>query len=154
MPFKTDNGGLALRANIKVSAAASSWSTRLSQIMSRDGEIIICTYSLPNMDYIDKIFDKRSKEITILANSTFYSRALELKQKYPALNIILAANTHAKMVLISPGTVWLSSANLGKSGWFENTVGIKSKEVYEFYHSEIMSFIEKHKIIELNGGRK
>ena len=50
------------------------------------------------------------------------------------------------MVLIHPNTIWLSSANFGKSGWFENTIGIKNKEVYDFYKKQIDSFIEKNRI--------
>lgn len=151
MTLKTDGGGLAVSANIKVSStsSASTWNTRLSQIKRVKGEIFICTYSLPDLKYIKQILDKRSTGITILANSKFLEKAIELKFAYPDLKIKLANNTHAKIVLISPETVWLSSANFCHSGWFENTVGIKNKDVYEFYEKEIQYFLSKNKTLEL-----
>jgi phosphatidylserine/phosphatidylglycerophosphate/cardiolipin synthase-like enzyme len=151
MAFKTDGGGIAVKANIKVSssASASSWNTRLSQIKYQLGEIFICTYSLPDQGYIGQILGKRSTGVTILANSKFLNKAKVLKTLYPSLNIKLAPDTHAKIVLVSPDTVWLSSANFGKSGWFENTVGIKNTDVYNFYENEIKRFMSGSKIEEL-----
>jgi phosphatidylserine/phosphatidylglycerophosphate/cardiolipin synthase-like enzyme len=151
IPFKTDGGGLAIKADIKVSSAASAstWNTRLSQIQHSCNEIFICTYSLPNLEYLERILDKRSARITILANSKFVDKAYELKKSYPDLKIKLAPDTHAKIVLIYPNTVWLSSANFGRSGWFENTVGIKNKDVYNFYENEIKRFISGSKIEEI-----
>lgn len=141
--FKTDGGGLATKANIKVSLGASTWNTRLSQIV-RMGPIYICTYSLPNQEYLDKIFSKRSHDITILAHKNFYEKALALKRRYPDLRIFTADEVHAKMVLIGPEKTWLSSANFGSSGWLEHTAGIESKEVYDYYLRRLLHFIEKN----------
>lgn len=151
MSFKTDNGGLAVKANIKVSfsVSASSWNTRLSQIKKQEGEIFICTYSLPDINYVRQIFEKRTSNISLLVNSKFTEQAKLIKKEFPEINIMLAENTHAKIVLISPDTVWLSSANFGKSSWFENTVGIKNEHVYKFYQDEIKSFILKNSVIVL-----
>jgi phosphatidylserine/phosphatidylglycerophosphate/cardiolipin synthase-like enzyme len=151
MTFKTDGGGLAVKANIKVSSAASAstWNTRLSHIGHNHCDIFICTYSLPDLKYLGLIFDKRSEGITILVNSKFIDKAKTLKALYPDLKILLAPDTHAKIVLVSPETVWLSSANFGQSRWFENTVGIKNKDVYNFYENEIKKFMRSSEIEEL-----
>lgn len=144
MPFKTDAGGIALKINdakLTTSKTASTWNTRLSQIAYAPGEIIICTYSLPDMDYLKSIFDKRSSGITIIAHEKFRSKSEKLKAMYPALNIVLRPDVHAKFVLIEPKTVWLSSANFGKSSWFEQTIGLHSKEAYDFMLEQVQHYI-------------
>lgn len=135
--MKTDNGGLATTARVKVSLGkGSTWATRLSQIGKSSGEIIICTYSLPNLDYMSQILDKRS-DITIVCHKKFQEKASILQQKYPRLNIILKSDIHAKMVLIQPETVILSSANFGSSGWLEHTITVKSESVYSYYYNRL-----------------
>ena len=135
--FKTDNGGLALKINdAKISlCSASTWNTRLSQIgnIKLERKIIICTYSLPNIEYMRKIFDKRSENMYLIAHEKFKTKADIIHSLYPNIKICLRPNVHAKYVLIEPETVWLSSANFGSSGWLENTIGIHSKEAYEYY---------------------
>lgn len=144
--FRTDNGGKAIRiddAKLITTQMASTWNTRLSQIGTnnlKDKKVIICTYSLPDLEYSEQIFDKRSKNVILVANEKFKVKADELKAKYPDLTIHLKEDIHAKIVLVEPETVWLSSANFGKSGWFEHTIGIHSKEAYSFYLQQI----EKH----------
>lgn len=140
MSFKTDHGGLAVRADIKVSTQASTWNTRLSQLLRGEAEIIICTFSLPkSSDYLMKLFNKRSRGVTIIANSKFESEALLLKTRFPDLRIMLSPHTHAKMALATPDKVWLSSENLVHGRNFENTVGIHNRAVYDFYIAELTS---------------
>ena len=142
--FKTDNGGKALALkDVKLCTSASTWNTRLSQIGRFPGRVIICTFSLPDLEYIQKILDKRSKGVTIIAHERFSDRARILKNKYPDLQIICRSDVHAKIVLIEPCTVWLSSANFGKSGWFEHTIGIHSKEAFNFYLRAIKHYLHK-----------
>lgn len=150
MSFKTDCGGFAVRADIKIAAGASTWNTRLSQIARHKGEIFLCTFSLSrDMEYISQIFDKRSHDITLIVNSKFRDRATMLKQMYPSIKILLAPDVHAKFALLSPHTVWLSSENFVKSSNFENTVGIHSREVYSFYMDEVRKFIDNTCIDEI-----
>lgn len=149
MSFKKDNGGLVISiedAKILTSRTASSWNTRLSQIGTpnlKDKKIIICTYSLPNLEYSKQIFDKRSKNVMLIVNEKFGDKAKELRNLYPDLEIHLKADVHAKIVLVEPKTVWLSSANFGESDWFEQTIGIHSKEAYNFYLDEIERYLKK-----------
>lgn len=142
--FKSDGGGLALcvkDAKLSTSHTASSWNTRLSQIGRFPGRIVICTYSLPKLDYLQRIFDKRSDGITLIAHEKFHERASQLKKMYPELQIVLKPDVHAKFVLIEPETVWLSSANFGSSGWFEQTIGLHSKEAYEYMLKQVNAYI-------------
>ena len=138
MSFKTDQGGVAIKADIKVATQASTWNTRLTQLLRGKADITICTFSLPrNPDYLKKLFDKRSKNITLIANSKFEAEAWMLKRRYPDLRIILSPQVHSKMALAAPDKVWLSSENLVRSRNFENAVGIQSPAVYDFYLAEL-----------------
>ncbi len=138
MSFKTDNGGLAVKADIKVAKQASTWNTRLTQLLRGKSEIIICTFSLPKgLGYLTKLLDKRTRGVTIIANRKFESEARMLKKLYPELRIYLSMHTHAKMALAAPDRVWLSSENLVHSRNFENTVGIHNRSIYEFYMVEL-----------------
>lgn len=151
MAFTTDKTGLALKANIKIATQGSTWSSHLNRAFKSKGDILICTYSLPNMIHIEKILDKCSDHITIIANANFLGRAETLKVYYPKLKIYVADDMHAKVVLVSPGTVWLTSANFGSDGWFENTIGIHNKDVYNFYINEILKYMCKTNLIEVKG---
>ena len=145
--FQTDAGGLALALNdvkLMTTETASSWNTRLSQIARMKGKVIICTYSLPNLKYMEKIFDKRSWDVVLIANDKPKDnewKVQELQERYPDMEIYLKPDIHAKIILIEPKTVWLSSANFGRSGWFENTIGIHDKEAYDFYYKQISKYM-------------
>ena len=144
MSFKTDNGGVALSlkdVKISTSHSGSTWNTRLSQIANSKGELIICTYSLPNPEYITRILDKRSNVI-LICHEKFRDRVMALKNKYPDLTVHLKKDVHAKMVLLAPHTVWLSSANFGASGWFEQTIGIHDARAYQFYREQIERYLD------------
>ena len=144
--FTTDHGGMALSikdAKLSTSHTASTWNTRLSQIGRSNKKIIICTYSLPSLEYLKKIFDKRTENITLIAHEKFADKANYLKELYPDLEIILKPDVHAKYVLIEPDTVWLSSANFGSSGWFDQTIGIHDKDAYEFMLSQTERYLKR-----------
>ena len=111
--------------------------------MIKNKKVIICTYSLPDLEYSKQIFDKRSKNVTLIVNEKFRNKAEELESIYPDLDICIKNDVHAKMVLVEPKTVWLSSANFGKSDWFEQTIGIHSEEVYSFYFDQINKYLNK-----------
>jgi len=131
--FKTDPGGLATKASIKVSSRASTWNTRLSQLLIGNKDIIICTFSLPKTDeYLGRLLQKRSNGVTIIANSKFGKQARMLKAQYPNLRIFLSPTVHAKLALVSPNIVWMSSENFVHSRNFENTIGIHSVPVYKY----------------------
>lgn len=144
MKFKTDGGGKALELNdVKISTTRSSstWNTRLSQISKTKGNIIIATYSLPDIEYIEQIFRKRSEKVSLVFHEKFIERAQKLKELFPAIRLYPMQDVHAKMVLIEPETVWLSSANFGQSGWFEQTIGMHSREAYQYYYDSLCKYV-------------
>ena len=111
----------------------STWAVKLSQLAKVKGSVYISTFSLPDLPYAQKILEKRPRDIFIVAHSIFYAKALAMKDAFPDIRIALRDNIHAKMVLAEPETVWLSSANFGKSGWIEHGIGMHSPEAFEFY---------------------
>ena len=135
MSFKTDNGGEAIRINDAklFFGDSSTWATRLSQLAKVNGSVYISTFSLPDLPYAQKILEKRPHDILIVAHSMFHAKALAIKDAFPDIRIALRDNIHAKFVLAEPKTVWLSSANFGRSGWIEHGIGMHSPEAFEFY---------------------
>ena len=137
MSFQTDGGGVKCRCNdIKILTGSSTWSTRLSQIGKVKGEILICTYSLPNLDYVQGIFSKRPYGIKLIANSKFRHKAQQIKAVYPEIEIGLLEDMHKKTLLIEPQTIFIGSANFGKSGWRENCIGFHSPKMFTVYREE------------------
>ena len=121
MSYRTDGGGLAFKCgDIKLQGGGSSWATKLSQLGRQKGCLRIITYSLPNIDFIKRVFGKRPENIFIIANpeaSSVQRRAEAIKEEFPNIRIALNRKIHSKVVLIEPRTVMVSSANFGKSGW-------------------------------------
>jgi len=152
MGFKTDCGGLALKAEIKLSNAASTWNTRLSQIGRTDDEIIIVTYSLCSVEYIANILSKREggKGITIICNSKYEHIVSALKQRYPQAHFYVNPHAHAKLALISPSSVWLSSENFGRiKDTFDASVGIHSKDAYNYFFTQVQELLNSTESIEI-----
>lgn len=149
--FKTDSGGKALSirdAKISVSHKCSAWSTKLNSIGCAKGDITIVTYSLPDTEYIENILNRRNGNLTLVFHEKFLSKANVLKRKYKNLKLYPMPDVHAKMVLIEPRTVLLSSANFGKSGWFEQTIGIHSEKAYEYYMGCVNGYISDRREYE------
>ena len=115
----------------------STWATRLSQLGRQKGIVHIVTYSLPNLGYIRKIFNKRPWGIVMIVHQKFRSRAVDLKKEFPDLVISTHPTVHSKAVLIAPETVILSSANFGHSRWHETSITIHSAAAYDYYKSDI-----------------
>ena len=144
MAFKTDCGGKALTVDCKLSKKGTTWNTRLSQIGRNDHEITIVTYSLCNLKYISQIVGKRERGagITIICNSKYEYNGLILKRQFPELKVYANPNAHAKLVLIAPETVWLSSENFGhNSDTFDATIGIHNTEAYDHYYAQVQSLL-------------
>lgn len=131
MAFSDDGGGFAFNCDdAKMSICASTWNTRLSQIGRINGPIYIMTGSLPDVDYISQILRKHPQDIYIIANSIAQQEAIVLKSRFPGLRIALHASNNAKVVLVAPDTVWVSSSDFGKSSQIESAVGLHSAYVY------------------------
>jgi hypothetical protein len=132
MAFSDDNGGFAFSSiDSKMCFNASTWNTRLSQIGRMDGAVMIMTALLPDVEYIAKIIGKRPRDIYIIANVSAQREALEIKKRFPLVRIVLHKNTNAKVVLVAPETVWISSSDFGSTKQIEATVGFHSKDAFE-----------------------
>lgn len=113
----------------------------MNQFEKTKGVVTIVTYSLPSIEEIKEILTKRTEGVTIIANSRFEKKAKQINQMYPELKIILRPDIHAKMLLVAPEIVWLSSANFGNSGWYEQWVGMHSRKAYKHCLKELNEYL-------------
>lgn len=130
MAFRDDNGGFSFSCDdAKFSVCASTWNTRLSQLGKMQGSLYIMTHHLPNVDYISEIISKRPHNIFIIANEDARENAIKIKAKFPSVRIALHKKMNAKVVLIAPETVWISSSDFGESKMVESALGFHSVQV-------------------------
>lgn len=138
MAFKTDGGGLAFSADdAKLACKAATWATHLTQLGKMKGQMWVMTRNLPDVDYISEIIGKRPWDISILAHTDAFENALLLRARFPRVQFALHPRNNAKMVLVAPKTVWLSSADFGKSTDVESGLGLHSTEAFDTAFSEI-----------------
>lgn len=133
MTFHTDHGGYKFScSDVKFSLkSASTWNTRLSQLGKTDQPLRIMTKLLPGQDYLDKIFSKRPHDIYIIAYAEAQEAAAQLKKAYPQIRIAIHSKMNAKVALLGPDKVWLTSSDFGESKLIESTVGFHSVTLYE-----------------------
>lgn len=166
MAFSTDNGGEALRADVKLIDGASTWNTRLSQIGRVKSNLLICTeelladkpeFSRPcgELRYLQRILDKRDalnpglSSVMIITNITSEAEAIELKILYPDLTVYLTDFIVGTTVLMKPDTVWYAPGgfgNLGKENRptpFEG-IGIHSHQALRHYARAINEHLKKY----------
>ena len=131
MTFSSDGGGFAFSCQDgKLSIGASTWNTRLSQLARMTGPVFIMTGMLPDPDYIGQIIGKRPRDIFIIASTKAEADARLLKSRFPETRIAPHSNNNAKLVLVAPDTVWVSSSDFGKTTQIESAMGLHSVEVY------------------------
>ena len=139
MSFTADNFGMTAQVQIKPCSFDFQLIKQLGGMLNGANEITIISYALPhNIEYLNGVFDNRSKGVNIICNSKYAEDAKALKEKYPDLRIFTDPSVHAKMILAAPARVWVSSTNLGTTRSAEGTVGIESRAVYGFYEDEII----------------
>lgn len=132
MIFSDDSGGFAFSCeDAKMSICASTWNKRLSQIARVIGPVLIMTGSLPDPEYISHTLGKRPRDIFIIANTDAQKEARMLKLRFPDVRMALHRNNNAKVVLVAPDTVWVSSADFGKTTRIESAVGLHSSVVFK-----------------------
>jgi hypothetical protein len=134
MAYKTDNHGFAFKCgDIKITGATSSWGMKLSQLYKQEGIVRIITYSLPDLAYVKKQFERRPQDIFLIAHTKFQGRAQQIKRHLPSIHIAVHREVHSKVLLIEPQTVYISSANFGDSKWHETSIGLHSQEAHDWY---------------------
>jgi len=152
MAFSDDNGGFAFACtDAKMSIGSSTWATRLSQLGSATDEILILTRGLADIGYIANILDKRPQNIWIVAHSECIDEAKALKAARPWLRIALHPDIGARVVLVAPETVWVSSSDFGKAGKLESAVGFHSPTLYSQTRSQLFdkAWREAHELPSL-----
>ena len=131
MIFSDDSRGFAFSCeDAKMSICASTWNTRLAQIGRVIGPVLIMTGLLPDPEYISQTVGKRPRDIFIIANTDAQREARILKLRFPEVRIALHNKNNAKVVLVAPDTVWVSSADFGKTTRIESAVGLHSSIVF------------------------
>jgi len=125
-----------------------TWNIALWWHLKTNRRIWICTYSLPDMHYIEKVLGKRPWGITLLANYRFLERAEEIKLAYPEIEVFLHYTVHAKFALVEPKTVILSSANFGNSDWTEWTVTLHSEDAFRFCLAEFRKILSQAVVVK------
>ena len=129
MPYRSDNGGFATTAPIKLQFNQSStWATRLSQIGKNPYYTIICTTALPDVDYAEKVLSKANRGVILYVPESCAANARELKKRLPWLCVFVVPTVNVNLAVIEPFTVWLSSDPLGKGRGLDASVGIHSEE--------------------------
>lgn len=93
------------------------------------GELLILTRMLPDTDYLERIFGKRPTGIRFVANEDARTNAEYLKRVFPNIRVALSRTNNAKVVLVAPETVWLSSEDFGKSS-HKIGVGFHSPQLF------------------------
>lgn len=129
---------------MKLQANASTWATRLSQLARQKGTVRIITFSLPDMNYVRVQLGRRPRHILLIANSKFEDRATDIKKEFPDLRVAVHNKAHSKVLLVSPNTVTISSANFGDSNWHETSVSFHSKEAHDWYVKEVFNPLWSH----------
>lgn len=135
MGWKDDNHGKVFKSSeLKLYFSGShTWAMKLSQLHRQSSYVRIITYSLPNMEYVKDLFHKRPFDISIICHSKFRDRAKELKKLFPQVNVAVKGDVHSKILLIEPETIYVTSANFGKSNWHETCLGARSKVAHDEY---------------------
>lgn len=127
---------------VSTSEDGPTWLDRYKQYAKKKkNKIIICTYSVPSEKYVHEMFDLRSKNVTLIVNEKFTDKAIKIADRYPDMTVIACNDMHAKIMLVEPDVVWLSSENFGYSSWFEESIGFISPEGYRYYKEKISEHI-------------
>jgi len=144
MVFSDDGGGFSFSCtDAKISICASTWNTRLSQLARIAGPVYVMTGELPDLDFITRIISKRPRDIYIIANTVALFEAQQLKSRFPMVRIALHPKTNAKIVLVAPETVWLSSADFGRTDKIESAIGLHSPIAYKRAQESLFDAIWK-----------
>ncbi|MEA3200084.1 MAG: hypothetical protein QOE90_1512 [Thermoplasmata archaeon] len=139
MGWNDDGHGKVFKpTEAKLYGPTHTWAMKLSQLHRQVGVCRIVTYSLPALDYAREQFGRRPFGISLVCNEKFLNQAREIKRTFPRIEIRTHPRVHSKILLIEPGTVYVSSANFGRSmsgikAWHETTLGVRSTAAHDWY---------------------
>lgn len=135
MAWNDDNHGKLFKSSeLKLYYSGThTWAMKLSQLHRQTGYVRIITYSLPDIDYVRQQFHRRPYDISIICHSKFRDKAIEIKKAFPNIRIAVKNSVHSKVLLIEPKTLYVTSANFGRSHWHETCLGARSKVAHDEY---------------------
>lgn len=129
--WKNDAHGICFPCNeVKLYASGKhTWAMKLPATTLKNGvgKIRIATYSLPDIEYCYDRFRQSPQRFTLICHRQFWDRAEGIKNALPEIAIYTHPEIHSKICLREPETIYLGSANFGKSNWIESNIGIRSK---------------------------
>lgn len=144
MVWNNDSYGKVLKSNdiseIKLYKPSHSWNMKLSQLARQRAKLIILTYSTNDSEYdaVQKIFQKRPRNILFICHSKFERSARNIAAQFPEIEVYIHDKLHTKLVAYAPDTVYIGSDNFLDSSWHDCTVGIRSKKAYNWCVREIV----------------
>jgi len=96
------------------------------------------------MNYVRVQLGRRPRNILLIAHSKFLDRAKDIKKEFPDIRVAVYDEVHSKVLLISPNTIAISSANFGNSDWHETSVSFHSREVHDWYVEKVFNPLWSH----------
>lgn len=106
-----------------------------------DRKVTICTYSLYGaFAYFYKPALQHLKDVDLIITKIDAYKDMFVHD-LPNVHIHETDRSHAKMLLIAPDEVYLSSQNFGEADWFQHAVHIKDAYAYNYYLSLVTGFI-------------
>ena len=127
MSFKTDHGGYASRADIKIGFdSASTWGTKLSQIGKSPNYSMafVVTTDIPDVDYAEKVLSKNARITTLDAPESCEPQLRELRKRLPELGCFAAKEVPVNLVLLEPYTSWICPGPLAPNKYKDQPISI------------------------------
>lgn len=134
--------------------SGSTWGQRLRHVKDfPDHELIVCTYSLNDPQYIRAILGNRRNgyNVHLICHSKFADEACWLKHELPDMEVYLRPDVHAKIVLFAPEVVLLGSDNFGKGGYFNVVTEFRSGALYQEIYNRLCRYLNIEKFDFLGG---
>ena len=132
--WNNDAHGLLFKCSeVKLYSPSHTYGMKLSQLPRQKGTVRIITYKFAALPYAIEQLARRPHDIKIIVNSKFSPDARRIKKELPGVEIRVHPELHDKVVLIEPSTIYMGSANFGHGGWSESTVGLRSKEAFDWF---------------------
>lgn len=127
MSFKTDNGGFATTADIKIDLCNNStWGTKLSQLGKAPnyGPAFVVTTDLPDVDYAERVLAKNPSVVNLYAPKTCEPQLRELRKRLPQLGCFAVEDAPLNIAILEPFCVWICPGPLAPKAYATGGVSI------------------------------
>lgn len=123
-----DNGGTYLNLFNVTLLTNVDWLYILNQ--NKGKEMHLCTFDNPNAEKVQNAVSL-IKGGKVIIGTLSQEKSWDIVRNFT--NVKIKHDSHAKMLLIAPDEVYLSSQNIEHDDWFQTTVYIKDKRAYDHY---------------------